>query len=159
MPQSRSTKRLTRDRLGMKVLITTTSLAVTLGGWAVLAASQPKTSTTDVPITDSVVLQPLASSFELNLAPLPTIAAAPPPPPKIVVLSPPVMPAIQHATHRPQIQVASQPAAEPAPVAAPQAAPAAPPQPDPAAPPAVSLPPLRVVSAPPKPVARTRSSR
>jgi len=156
MAQSHTTKRPTPDALGLKVLITTTSLAVTLGGWAVLAVEQPTTPSTQAPIADTVALQPTVHSFELNMAPLPTIVAPPPPPPKIVVAGPPPLPAIQRVTHQSAIQVAPQPAAAP-PAAEPQPA-AAPPAP-PAPPPAVSLPPLRVVSAPPKPIARTRSSR
>ena len=144
MSQSRTTKRLAPDALGMKALITTTSLAVTLGGWAVLA--QPKTPTSEAPVADTVAIQVPASAIKLSMAALPTIVQPPAPPPKIIVLSPPRAAAIQNVGRRPAIQVAPQPTAESSSAAAPP-------------PPAVSLPPLRVVSAPPKPVARTRSSR
>jgi len=152
MPQSRTTKRLARDALGIKALITTTSLAVTLGGWAALAVEHAQTPSSEAPIADRVALNVPASSLELNLAPLPTIVQAAPPPPKVVVANPPSVADKQNGARRPVIQIVSQPIVEPSPAAAPQPAPAAPPL-------AVSLPPLRVVSAPPKPVARTRSSR
>jgi hypothetical protein len=152
MTPSRTTKRLTSGAPGMKALITATSLAVTLGGWAMLALEQSETapSAAETLAVESAAIQPMASSFELSLAPIPTIAA-PPAPPKIVVNNPPVAD-VKPAAHG-SIQAAARQAAAPA--AAPEAAPAAAPQPAPAAP----LPPLRAVSAPPKPVARTHSSR
>jgi hypothetical protein len=156
MPASQNNKRLMPDALGMKALITTASLAVTLGGWAALALARPQPPAAEVPIAEPVAIQAPAAGFELSLAPLPTIAAAPPPPPEIVVPTPPPA-AIRRPARQPVIQpviqpVAPQPAAEPQPVAAPPPAPAAEPAPAVAAP-------LRVVSAPPRPVTRTRSSR
>jgi hypothetical protein len=168
--QSRATKRLTPDALGMKALITTTSLAVTLGGWAVLAIERPTPpAVVDAPIAEALAIEAPTAGFELSLAPMPTIAPPPPRPPEIVINTPPPAPAAQPVVRRATNQVAARPAsvrkpAAPAPAPAapmPQPAPAAPmPQPAPAAP--VPQPPLRVVSAPPKPpkpVARTRSSR
>jgi hypothetical protein len=128
--QTRATTRLAPDALGMKALITATSLAVTLGGWAVLAIERPT--------------PPSAAGFEPSMAPLPTIVAPPPPPPKIEVDSPPAragQPVPRRSTNQ---AVTRKPAAA---------------LPAPAAPALAAPPPLRVVSAPPKPVARTRSSR
>ena len=150
MSQSRPTKRLAAGAPGMKALITAASLAATLGGWATLATEQaPATADVEAPSADVSVVERPAAEITLNLPPLPTIAAPPPPPPRIVVERPLV------ATGRPIAPATGRPpapaAAQPVPVAAPPA-PAAQPAP------AVNLP-LRVVSAPPKPVTRTHSSR
>ena len=157
MPSSHATKRLTPDALGMKTLITTTSLAVTLCGWAVLAAERPQAPVEEAPIADAVAIQPPLSEFQLNLALLPTIVPAPPPPPTIVIDTPQPAARVPSVARRPVIQVAapSSPAAQPVAPALPAA------QPAPAVQqaPAVSQPLLRVVSAPPKPVTRTHSSR
>ena len=142
MPQSRATKRLAAGAPGMKALITAASLAATLGGWATLAIEQaPTTAGVEAPLADFSVADRPAAEITLNLAPLPTIAAPPPPPPSIVIERPSI------ATGRPAAPAAAQPVPMAQPVA-PAAQPA----------PAVNLP-LRVVSAPPNPITRTRSSR
>jgi hypothetical protein len=130
----------------IKALITATSLAVTIGGWAVFARSQAESAdTAGQPV--AVAIAPMRPSTDLQLEPrpLPTIVPPPQPPPKIAIDRPPPIPAAL---------LSSRPAA---------VAQAAPPQaPAPAAPPplpAASVPQLRVVSAPPQPVAKTRSSR
>jgi hypothetical protein len=126
----------------MKALITAASLAATLGGWATLAIEQAATTTSvEAPSADVSVADRPAAEITLNLPLLPTIAAPPPPPPRIVVERSSV------ATGRPAAPAAAQPVPAAQPIA-PAAQPA----------PAANLP-LRVVSAPPQPVARTHSSR
>src|SRR5581483_12049398 len=104
MPASQTNKRLMPDALGMKALITTTSLAVTLGGWAALALEWPQPPAAEAPAAETVAIQAPAAGFELSLAPLPTIAAAPPPPPQIAIPNPPPV-----ASRRPPRQSTTQP--------------------------------------------------
>src|SRR5690242_12727681 len=153
--QSRATKRLAPDALGMKALITATSLAVTLGGWAVLTIERPKTpAVVESPAVDTSAVQPSAPTFELSLAPMPTIVAPPPPPPEIVIDTPPPAPVARPAARRSSGQIVARPAAVPQPAAESQPAPGSEPAvaPQPAVEPAPAVQqPLRVVSAPPKP--------
>jgi hypothetical protein len=107
--------------------------------------------------TSPPALAPLQLSSELRLdpLPLPTIVQ-PPQPPELVIDRPPAIPtallgAPALAVARPAAQQQEAPLAPVPPVAQP-----APQQPEP---PVISALPLRVVTAPPQPVARTRSSR
>ena len=167
MNELRPKKRVARGAPGVKALITATSVAVTLGGWALLTRAQPPLA--DVapepsPIT-IVTAQP-APDVGLELGPIPALVMPPPPkPPKIVIDRPPAIPADLPAARRPAVAHPAAAVALAVPAPAPDA-PAPAPQPvvvQPAAPPpplpVVNQPPLRTVSAPPKPAARTRSSR
>jgi hypothetical protein len=139
-----STKKSPAGAPGAKALITATSLAITLGGWAAFTRANGDTASPPSAIT-------VRPSTDLMLAPqlLPTIVPAPPLPPKLAIAHPPVIPATLLSDSAP---IAGQAAAPP------QAA-------DPLAElpaavqlPVVSAPALRAVS-PPPPVAQTRSSR
>ena len=151
---------------GVKALVTAASLAVTIGGWAVLARSEPAPAETPTEVPSAVAFEPRpASDFALPPLLLPTVMPPPPSAPELAIASPPHISAdLLNGGAHPMSAPVERPAA-PAPVAQPVAAPAAQPAVAPAAPVAAPQPlpvasaPLRSVSAPPKPVTRTRSSR
>ncbi len=165
MTKSHSAKKSSTGAPGARALITAASLAITLGGWAAFTRATVDTTDTASPAPAIAIVVPRPST-DLKLAPqlLPTIVPAPPLPPELVIAHAPVISAAllsgsapvaaRPAAPRPQAAALAQPAA-PAPVAPPAAVqlPAAAPLP------AVDAPPLRAVSAPPQPVARTRSSK
>lgn len=129
-------KRPAASAPGAKLLISTTALAATLGGWAMLAGQTPFTpAETAAPSANQLIVD--TSQPQLQLGPIPTVAALAPPP--AIAVAQPSAP-----------NQAGQPAANRLPE---PAAPAAP----------VAAVPLRAVNAPPvaaaAPVARTRSSR
>lgn len=144
MKPSHPVKRPAAGAPGVKALITAASLALTVGGWAALARTQPtpEEAAPGIPVpTAGITIQQPAASFSLDMPALPTLAPLPSVP-EIAVARPPDISADLLAA--PAAQVV-QPAVPAAPAAA---------QPLPA----VSAPALRVVSVP-RPVARTRSSR
>jgi hypothetical protein len=161
MTKSRPIKKSTVKGPGVKALITATSLAVTLGGWAAFTRAQADATDTASP-DPAIALMPVRPSTDLALAAplLPTLVPQPQTPPRLAIDHPPAIPAALLNARPPTVRQVV--ARQPAPAAAePQAAPAAA-EPAPAPPPlpAVSAPPLRVVSAPPPAhVAKTRSSR
>src|SRR5690242_17003129 len=62
--QSRASKRLATDAVGMKARITTNSLAVTLGGWGVLAIARPTPpAAAEAPIAVAAAIQLSAAGF------------------------------------------------------------------------------------------------
>jgi hypothetical protein len=133
MTTSRSPKKSAAGAPGARALITAASLAITLGGWAAFTRTSSETAATAGPAPVALALARPADSLDLGLQPLPTIVP-PPQPPSLAIDRPPAVPADRLGS-------------------------AAPAEPQPQAPiPAVSAP-LRVVGAPPQPVARTRSSR
>lgn len=143
MIKRHSPRRAATSAPGVKLLITTTALAATLGGWVGLARQMPAEPLAALQLpspTERPIAERPSQPRQLQLAPIPTLAAPPPPPPELAIAKPPVL--NLHAAPA----AAAAPAA-PAPVAAPAA------------------PPLRVVSPPPAPapapvpVARTRSSK
>jgi hypothetical protein len=159
MTKAQSSKKLPTSAPGTKALITAASLAITLGGWAAFTRANRDTIDTASPAPAIAITLPRPST-DLKLAPqlLPTIVPAPPPPPDLAIAHPPVIPAALLSDSAP---VAAPPAAQQPRAADPAAA-----QPDAPATspatiqlPAVDAPPLRAVSAPPQPVARTRSSK
>ncbi|MBK9714017.1 MAG: hypothetical protein IPO81_22345 [Kouleothrix sp.] len=115
MTMSRPGKQRASGAPGLKALITATSLAVTLGGWAILSSTQATPAAGAQP-DDMYVEAALANRLDLGLPPVPTIVAPP---------------------QRHKGRDARSPA-----ISVPSQAPA-----------------LRTVSAPPRPIARTRSSR
>lgn len=131
MSQSRHTQKRATGAPGVKALIAAASLAATLGGWAALTHTPAETT--------EAASAPLEPSTALKLDPLPTII----PPPQIAIDRPPAMPAALLHAQAPAVTPPTTQQQAPAP---------APAQP-------ALVPPLRVVSAPPQPVARTRSSR
>jgi periplasmic protein TonB len=152
MTKPRHTHSRTSRAPGVKALITAASLAATLGGWATLTHTQPEAADSPSELPVSALMSP-RSPADLTLEPLllPTIVPLPPPP-KIVIDRPPAISAALLSAQAPQLArpAAQQPAPQaPAPAAAQPAA----------IEPVPATPPLRVVSAPPQPVARTRSSR
>jgi hypothetical protein len=142
-----STRKSPAGAPGAKALITATSLAITLGGWAAFTRANGDTAGPANP-PPAIIVRP---STELMLAPqlLPTIVPAPPLPPKLAITHPPVILATLLSDSAPidgqavvPLPQAATPVAElPAAVQLPIA----------------SAPPLRAVS--PPPVAQTRSSR
>lgn len=122
-----------RSAPGAKLLITTTALAATLGGWAALARQQP-----DVPAAPPSVAQQVASApqRQIELAPIPTLVPLAGAPEIALGQAPTIRQPAQTVADAPPAPAAAAPAAAPA---------------------------LRAVSAPPAaaaaPVARTRSSR
>jgi hypothetical protein len=158
MTKSHTAKKSPASAPGTKALITAASLALTLGGWAAYTRAPADTAgPAGPPLAIAITLS--RPSTELKLAPqlLPTIIPALPLPPKLAIARPPIIPAALLNDSAPVFA----PAAAPRPqAAAPFAQPAAP-APEPPA--AVQLPAgaplLRAVSAPPQPVARTRSSK
>src|SRR5690349_13941585 len=112
MTKSRSTKKGSAKRPGVKTLITATSLAVTIGGWAALARSQAEladTASSDSPIA----LGPARPATDIWLAAplLPTIVPPPQAPPRLEIEQPPVIPAALLHAQPPSVRqaVARQP--------------------------------------------------
>ena len=160
MSKLHSAKKSPAGAPGAKALITAASLAITLGGWVAFTRANRDTIDTASPAPAIAIALPRPST-DHTLAPqlLPTIVPALPLPPKLAIARPPVIPAALLSDSAPVAAGAAAPqprAAAPA-VAQPDA-PAAQ-LPAPVQLPAVSAPPLRAVSAPPQPVARTRSSK
>jgi hypothetical protein len=156
MSKLHSAKKSPAGAPGAKALITTASLAITLGGWAAFTRANGDTIDTASPASAIALPRP---STDLKLAPqlLPTIVPAPPPPPDLAIAHPPLIPAALLSDSAPVAAQAAAPRPRAdAPAVAQPAAPAAPPAAIQL--PAVNAPPLRTVSAPPQPVARTRSS-
>ncbi|MBK9942176.1 MAG: hypothetical protein U0Z44_17065 [Kouleothrix sp.] len=157
MIKRHSPRRAATSAPGVKLLITTTALAATLGGWVGLARQMPAEPLAALQLpspTERPIAERPSQPRQLQLAPIPTLAAPPPPPPELAIAKPPVL----------NLHAAPAAAAAPAaPAPAAPAAAAAPAAPAPVAAPAA--PPLRVVSPPPAPapapvpVARTRSSK
>jgi len=157
MTERHTPKRAAAGAPGAKLLITIAAVAATLGGWQAISALEPPAPAADnATATDSIALEipqmPSQQPLRLNLGPIPTSAPPPPQPPALAVGD---APAIDIPVARRPAAPAAAPAA-PVAVAAPAAAPAPEPAPVVVAQPA---PALRAVSAPPKPVARTRSSK
>jgi hypothetical protein len=151
MTKPRHTGRRASGAPGVKALITAASLAATLGGWAALTHTQPEAAD-NASLPPPSPLAALRPATDIALGPLPTVVPLPPPPKLAIDRSPALSAALLSA----QAPALARPAAQQQPV--PQAPAAAVAQPADAQP-ALAAPPLRAVSAPPKPVARTRSSR
>ncbi len=151
MTKRSTPKRTANSAPGTKLLITTSALAATLGGWVGLAYQAAADTIDTPPAPAAVVEQPAvalpAPPINLSFAPIPTLAALPPAPPDLAIAPPPAAASNRSATV--DVAPVAAPAAAPV-VAAPAAAPAVP-----------AAPALRAVSAPaaPAPVARTRSSK
>src|SRR6476661_6063357 len=76
MTNRRSTKRTSPAAPGVKILITTASIAATLGGWAVFASAPPPPVTEALtPITEAIDALPPTEAPDQ--AALPTIPALP----------------------------------------------------------------------------------
>jgi hypothetical protein len=165
MHQLPSTKKSPAGAPGARALITAASLAITLGGWAAFTRANVDTTDSADP-APAIAIALSRPSTDLKFAPqlLPTIVPAPPLPPKLAIGHPPVLSAALLSDSAPlPARAAAPPPQAAAPAAAQPDAPVAPPaaaQLPAAAPlPAVNAPPLRAVSPPPPPVARTRSSK
>ncbi|MEO7913725.1 MAG: hypothetical protein ABIV47_29075 [Roseiflexaceae bacterium] len=166
MAKSQSLKKPPTGAPGARALITAASLAITLGGWATFIRANIDTTDTASP-TPAIAIALPRPSTDLKFAPqlLPTIVPAPPLPPKPKIGRPPVISAallsdsapVAARVAAPRQQAAAPVAAQPA--ASPPEPPAAIQLPAAAPLPAVNAPPLRAVSPPPAPVARTRSSK
>lgn len=129
MTQPRATRR-PKGISGVKALLTTASLSVTLGGWAALTAAEPAPITPDptpTPVMGEAVRPPLDLPILPTLVPLVPLART-----GAELPAPPPVPTVAAAAPAPRLRVVQ---AQP-PVAA-------------AAP----------VTAPPRPITRTRSSR
>src|SRR5690348_9163597 len=103
---------------GAKILITTASLAITLGGWAAFTRANVETADTASPPPAALALELPRPSTDLKLAPqlLPTIVPAAPPPPQRAIARAPVIPAALLDVGTPAARPHA--AAAPAPVAA-----------------------------------------
>jgi hypothetical protein len=145
MSPVQSSKKSNTGVPGVKLLIAASSLAATVGGWALISAKENTPAQPDQSAVAAQVIAPqvaVAPVFSINLAPLPTLVPAMRSQPQIVTVSN----ARAGSAPRPAAV-----AAQPAPLAAPQ--------------PALVL---RDVSAPatsgasagaPAPAAKTRSSK
>jgi hypothetical protein len=145
MTKSKATNKRPAGAPGAKILITATSLAITLGGWAAFARANTATSDPASSAPEVAIALP-GSATGLGLAPalLPTLVPAPALPPNLIIARPP---AISAELLNGSVPAAAQARTVPAPAAAA---------------PVAELPaaaPLRAVIAPPQPVARTRSSK
>jgi hypothetical protein len=159
MTKSHLAKKSPTGAPGAKALITAASFAITLGGWAAFTRANPDTTDTAPPAPVIAIGLPRPTTdLKLGSQLLPTIVPAPPLPPKLAIAQPPDISAALLSDSAPG---AAHAAAPPPRVDAAAAAQPAAPAPPPAAIqlPAVSAPPLRTISAPPQPVARTRSSK
>jgi len=86
MSPVKSSKKPNTGMPGMKLLITATSLAATVGGWALISAKETK----PVPppaAAQAVASQVVAPVFSIKLAPLPTLVPAMVPQAQIVTVS------------------------------------------------------------------------
>lgn len=149
MAKQLTPKRAAAGAPGAKLLITATAVAATLGGWLTLSALEPAPADSAPTATDTTLViaeAPAQPPLRLNWGPIPTLVPPPPPQPDLAIGPAPAIaiPATRPTAPKPAVPiVVAQPApAAPAPVVVAQPAPA-----------------LRAVSAPPKPVARTRSSK
>jgi hypothetical protein len=90
---------------GVKLLITATSLAATVGGWAWISAQETKPVQTVQP---PAAAQAVAPALSIKLAPLPTLVPAMASQAQVVTVS------NQRAASAPRPAAAPQPAAQPA---------------------------------------------
>ena len=112
MSPVKSSKKSNTGVPGVKLLIAATSLAATVGGWALISAKETAPAQPDQSAAAQVVAPQVVSApvFSIKLAPLPTLVPAMSSQPQIVTVSN----ARAAVAPRPAV-VAAQPAPQPAP--------------------------------------------
>ena len=85
MAPAKSAKKPNTSAPGVKLLITTVSLAATLGGWAVISAKEPKPAAAPAPVP----AQAAVPAVTIKLAPLPTLVPQITPRPQLVTVNQP----------------------------------------------------------------------
>jgi len=113
MSPVKSSKKSNTGGPGVKLLITATSLAATVGGWALISAKETTPAQPAQPAAAAQAVAPQVAAapvFSIKLAPLPTLVPAMSSQPQIITVNN----ARAASAPRPAVAAAAQPAPQPA---------------------------------------------